>query len=79
MANDSETTLIKTVSKQRQMLTTLLFDSMSELAKACAGKMNNRQTLEGLLSAEMRKAEYCKYLWIVDKTGRQLTPVEFWP
>jgi hypothetical protein len=79
MANDSEKTLQKTVSKQRQMLTTLLFDSVSELAKACVGKMNHRQALEGLLSVEMRKAEYCKYLWIADKTGHHLTPVEFWP
>ena len=69
----SETTLQKAVSKQREMLATLLFESMSELAKACAGNMDNRQALEVLLSAEMRKAEYCKYLWVVDKTGRQLT------
>lgn len=69
----SETAIQKVVSKQREMLTALLFDSMSELAKACAEKMNNRQALEDLLSAEMHKAEYCKYLWVVDKTGRQLT------
>ncbi len=69
----SETTLQKTVSKQREMLAALLFDSMSALAKACAKKMNNRQALEDLLSAEMHKAKYCKYLWVVDKTGRQLT------
>jgi len=69
----SETTLQKTVSKQREMLAELLFDSMSELAKSCTGKMNDHHALEALLSAEMGKAKYCKYLWVVDKTGRQIT------
>lgn len=69
----SKTTLQKTVSKQRHMLTTLLFDSMSDIAQACAGKMKDRQALEALLTSEMHNAEYCKYLWVVDKTGRQIT------
>ncbi|HED34647.1 MAG TPA: hypothetical protein ENJ08_10615, partial [Gammaproteobacteria bacterium] len=69
----SETTLQKIVSKQRKMLAELLFESMSELAKACAEEMDNRQALEALLGNEMRKAKYCKYLWVVDKTGRQIT------
>lgn len=35
--------------------------------------MGNRQALEQLLAAEMINAQYCKYLWIVDKAGSQLT------
>ncbi len=69
----SETTLQKTVNKQREMLTELLFDSMSELAKNCADKMDNHQALEALLTDEMSQAKYCKYLWVVDKTGIQIT------
>jgi len=69
----SETTLQKIVSKQREMLTELLFESMSALAAACADKMLDRSALESLLSAEMVDANYCKYLWVVDKTGRQIT------
>ncbi len=69
----NETTLQKTVSKQREMLTALLSESMSELAKACADIMDNRQALEALLTGEMEKAEFCKYLWVVDKAGRQIT------
>jgi len=46
---------------------------MSNITKACAGKMNNRQSLDELLTSEMHKAGYCKYLWVVDKTGRQIT------
>jgi len=69
----SETTLQKLVSQQREMLTKLLFESMSNLALACANKMQDRSALETLLAAEMRAAEYCKYLWVVDRTGRQIT------
>jgi len=68
-----ETTLQKTINKQREMLTTLLHDSMSKLAEACSGKMDDRQALETFLATEMDRAEYCKYLWVVDHTGRQIT------
>ncbi len=69
----SESTLQKTINKQRKMLSELLFDSMSELAAACASKMDDRQALETLIADEMDRAEYCKYLWVVDKTGCQIT------
>lgn len=69
----SKTTLQKTVDKQRVMLAALLFDSMSDLAKSCAENMKDHQTLENFLSTEMATAQYCKYLWIVDKDGCQLT------
>ncbi len=69
----SKTKLQKTVKKQRKALKELLFESMSELAAACAGNMNNRQALEDILSNEMSSADYCKYLWVLDKTARQLT------
>lgn len=69
----SKTILQKTVKKQRKALKELLFESMSELAAACAGNMNNRKALEDILSNEMSSADYCKYLWVLDKTGRQIT------
>ncbi len=69
----SSTKLQTVVKKQRKALKDLLFDSMSELATACADNMNDRQALEGILSKEMSRADYCKYLWVLDKTGRQLT------
>jgi len=70
---DNVTTLQKSISKQREMLSALLFESMSELANACAGEMHDRAALEVLLAAEMDQAQYCKYLWVVDETGRQIT------
>ncbi len=69
----SKTKLQKTVKKQRKALKRLLFESMSKVADACAEKMHDRQALENILSGEMGKAKYCKYLWVLDKTGRQLT------
>jgi hypothetical protein len=35
--------------------------------------MNNHHALEALLTDEMSQAKYCKYLWVVDKTGIQIT------
>ena len=69
----NKTTLQKIVQKQRIILKELLFESMSELATACAAEMNNRKALEHILSKEMSTADYCKYLWVLDKHGRQLT------
>lgn len=69
----NKTKLQKAVKEQRKALKELLSESMSELATACADKMHNRQALEDILSREMSTAEYCKYLWVVDKHGRQLT------
>jgi len=68
----SETKLQITVRKQRETLEKLLFESMSHLAEVCAKEMDNKQALETFLSAEMLKANYCKYLWVVDNTGRQI-------
>ena len=69
----SKTTLQKAVKKQRQLLKELLFESMSEITTACAENMHDRQALEAILSREMSTADYCKYLWVLDKHGRQLT------
>jgi len=69
----SNTQLQKNVKKQRQSLEDLLNTSMSELALACADKMHDRSALESLLSKEMSSADYCKYLWVLDKNALQLT------
>ncbi len=69
----SSTTLQKTVNRQREILADILFESMAKLARSCSDSMHDRHALELLLTDEMRKAEYCKYLWVVDKTGIQLT------
>lgn len=69
----NQTRLQKTVRQQRQALKNLLAESMTELAKSCAQNINDQQALEKILTSEMSKAEYCKYLWVLDKNGQQLT------
>jgi hypothetical protein len=69
----NKTKLQKTVQKQRIILKELLFESMSDLATACSAVMDNRQALEDILSKEMSTADYCKYLWVLDKHALQLT------
>jgi hypothetical protein len=67
------TKLQETVARQRQSLKELLAESMVELATACASKMHDRQALESILADEMNRAQYCKYLWVLDRHGQQLT------
>ena len=69
----NKTKLQKTVTKQRKALKRLLSQSMSEVATACAAIRHDRQALEDMLSNEMRIAEYCKYVWVLDKSALQLT------
>ncbi len=69
----NKTKLQKTVSNQRKALKRLLSESIAEVANACSVIMHDRHALEDLLSKEMSKAKYCKYVWVLDKTGRQLT------
>ena len=64
----NETTLQKTVTQQRQALKDLLFESMSEVAQACSKQMHDRKALEAILADEMTRAEYCKYLWVLEST-----------
>ncbi len=68
-----ETRLQKTVKKQRQILKEMLAESMVRLASACAEKMDDQKALEKILADEMRVAEYCKYLWVLDRHGIQVT------
>ena len=70
---NKETRLQKTVRQQRLALKDLLASSMAELALACAQNIDDQKTLETILAAAMAKAEYCKYLWVLDKNCRQLT------
>jgi len=69
----NKTKLQKTVKKQRRSLKKLLSKSMADVATACAENIHDSQALENILCKEMSSARYCKYVWVLDKTGRQLT------
>jgi len=68
-----KTTLQKTVTKQRLILKEMLFESMSELALACSQNIDDSQALEKILTDAMGKADYCKYIWVLDRSVCQLT------
>ncbi len=69
----NKTKLQETVKQQRLALEALLSESMSKVAADCAKNMDNRQVLEEILADAMDKAEYCKYLWVLDKHASQIT------
>ncbi len=69
----SKTKLQETVKQQRQALKELLSESMANVASACTKNMDNQAALEEILANTMSKADYCKYLWILDKNARQIT------
>ena len=69
----SKTKLQETVKQQRQALKELLSESMANVAAACTKNMDNQKALEEILANTMSKADYCKYLWILDKNARQIT------
>ncbi|MBG7609934.1 MAG: PDC sensor domain-containing protein [Anaerolineae bacterium] len=69
----NKTKLQKIVEQQRKALKELLSESMAEVAAACSEKIHDRQALEKILTCRMSTAEYCKYVWVLDKTGLQVT------
>ena len=69
----SKTKLQETVKQQRQALKELLSESMANVAAACTKNMDNQKALEEILANTMSKADYCKYLWILDKHAHQIT------
>ena len=69
----SKTKLQETVKQQRQALKELLSESMANVASACTKNMDNQAALEEILANTMSKADYCKYLWILDRHARQIT------
>ena len=65
--------ILDQVAKQRQTLKEFLQGSMSELGEQCARIMNDPRQLDSLLQQHLSHSPYCKYLWVADKTARQLT------
>lgn len=61
------------VAQQRQALKDFLEDSMSKLGRSCSELMNNPDQLDQLLLSHFSPSSYCKYLWVLDLSGRQIT------
>jgi hypothetical protein len=66
-------TLRESVRKQREMLTALLGQPMQAIAAHAAAIIDDREELEQLLQAALPTIPWCKHLYLLDFTGRQLT------
>lgn len=69
----NKTKLQQTVEKQRNTLKQLLFESMSEISEECSKNIHDQKALEKILTDAMKRAAYCKYLWVLDKDARQIS------
>jgi len=65
--------LKETIRLQREKLTTMLGQSMHELAEKCAPLMVDREALDQLLAASLPDLSYCKHLYALNSYGIQVT------
>ena len=67
------TSLQKSISVQREMLTGLLSEAMHDLAIRCAEVIDSRIALETLLTNAFPVFSYCKHLYVLNAKGIQIT------
>lgn len=65
--------LEENIRHQREMLTGLLGEAMHVLALRCSEFIADRARLESLLDEALPGLSYCKYLYVLDADGVQLT------
>ncbi|OSM03971.1 PDC sensor domain-containing protein [Magnetofaba australis] len=68
-----DSSLKEAILRQREMLTGLLIKPMRNLAKTCAGLMNDRAAMEALLQRMLPAIDYCQHLFVLDANGVQFT------
>ncbi len=61
------------VATQRNVLKHFLRQSMSDLAEQSKPVLGDIPSLEALLKQHLKKFKFCKYLWVLDHTGHQIT------
>lgn len=67
------TSLEENIRRQRELLTGLLAEAMHVLAQRCAPMITDRARLEELLEQALPELVHCKYLYVLDADGVQLT------
>ena len=67
------TVLQETIAKQRKNLVDLLQQPLSELCQALTPHINDTKELESLLREAFPKFKFCKYLYIMNEHGIQIT------
>jgi hypothetical protein len=65
--------LKETIRIQRERLTAMLGKEMRNLAVECAPLMDNRETLDLLLTGSLHRLTYCKHLYVLNSDGVQVT------
>jgi hypothetical protein len=65
--------LKETIRLQREKLTSMLGQTMHELAAKCAPLMADREALDQLLAVSLPALSYCKHLYVLNSYGIQLT------
>ncbi len=62
-----------TVTQQRDILTKTLYKPLRALGDQCAEAFGDRAALEAALQAAFPSVPYCKFLYVLDANGRQIT------
>src|SRR5512143_1606923 len=73
MSFDNGGSLQENVRLQREALTGLLGEAMHELAHRCAEVIHDRMLLEAVLTDALPRLSNCKYLYVLNADGVQLT------
>ncbi len=63
----------KSVKRQRDLLNNLLKDALTHLVKNIIPHMSDKASLENYLLDSCEDLPYCKHLFVLDPTGRQIT------
>ncbi len=65
--------LQRQVTQQRTIINETLRPLTAKLAVRCHPLFGDRESLEGVLREAMLSLPYCKYLWVLDAKGHQIT------
>lgn len=66
-------TIGETVKRQRELLNDLLSVALSRIVKALPEKMSQKEAIENYLASTCKDLPYCKYLFVLDDQGKQVT------
>ncbi len=72
MASQKES-LHGTVAHQRDMLTKALYKPLRALSERCVKVWGDRAAMEAALQEAFASVPYCKFLYVLDANGRQIT------
>ena len=71
--NTNTTTIGESVKRQRELLNDLLSVALSRLVSNIPLSMSDKEGLEDYLLDSCKDLPYCKYLFVLDKEGKQIT------